>query len=38
MRAHGSAGRTRVEAEFTLATMVGAYRELYRRRLSGALR
>jgi sugar transferase (PEP-CTERM/EpsH1 system associated) len=38
MRAHGCAGRTRVEAEFTLRTMFGAYRDLYRRHLSRALR
>jgi sugar transferase (PEP-CTERM/EpsH1 system associated) len=33
MRAHGRAGRVRVEAEFTLATTFGAYRKLYHRQL-----
>jgi sugar transferase (PEP-CTERM/EpsH1 system associated) len=36
MRTHGRAGRMRVEAEFTLATTLRAYRELYRRHLCEA--
>jgi sugar transferase (PEP-CTERM/EpsH1 system associated) len=36
MRAHGRAGRVRVEAEFTLATTCGAYREMYHRHLFAA--
>jgi sugar transferase (PEP-CTERM/EpsH1 system associated) len=38
MRAHGKAGRIRVEAEFALATTFGAYRDLYHRHLFAAPR